>query len=583
MAKLRGAQIVVASLVAQGIEYIAGIPGHTVLDLVEAIRERQDEIKPILVRNEETAAFMADAYFRTTGKPMAIYGHNSVGSANLLTGVLNAYLDSSAIIVITGQVWSRNQGRGAYQELSRKQDAATSQMFEHAVKRTWHVDRPERLPEIMARAYKTAITGRPGPVHIDITQDAFVEWADCEIPRPQTYRVHDRPVGDKAALKRAVELLMAAERPAIVAGGGATLSEAGDEIRKLAEALQAPIVTTVPGKGSVPENHPLSFGINGWVGSYVANRVSTEADVLLAVGTRLSEVGASSWIQGKTYSIPDTKLIQIDIDYDEIAKFYPVEVGVVGDARNTIAAMTELVTAQQLRPRTSDWLDSLNAEQRSWDERTQADKVSDSVPLNPGRLLAELIPLMDENDIIIGDVGNAHKWIAQQYPAFKPRTVISTMGGAAMGFGPCGALGAQLAHPDSKVVCWAGDGGLTMVIHALITAAEYRLPVVYVVLNDFAYGAVKRPQEMRYGLEKTLFSEFRYEGNQDEYRLDLAAVAVAMGISAEVVEHPEQIRAAYERAFRANGPYLIDARTNVDAYVPMGGGVFALPPVSDPC
>ncbi len=583
MTQLRGSQIVVESLIAQGIEYIAGIPGHTVLDLVEAIRERQHEIKPILVRNEETAAFMADVYFRTTGKPMAIYGHNSVGSANLLTGVLNAYLDSSAMIVITGQVWSRNQGRGAYQELSRKQDAATSQMFEHAVKRTWHVDRPERLPEIMARAYKTAITGRPGPVHIDITQDAFVEWADCEIPDPKTYFINDRPVGDPDALKKAVELLLAAKRPAIVAGGGVTLSEAGDEIRKLAEALQAPVVTTVPGKGSMPEDHPLSFGINGWVGSSVANRISKEADVLLAVGTRLSEVGASSWIQGRTYSIPDTKLIQLDIDPDEIAKFYPVEVGIVGDARNSVAAMTELVTSRQHHPATDSWLDSLNADQKSWDERAQVDKISDSVPLNPGRLLAELIPLMNADDIIIGDVGNAHKWVAQQYPAVKPRTVISTMGGAAMGFGPCGALGAKLAHPESKVVSWAGDGGFTMVIHALITAAEYRLPVVYVILNDFAYGAVKRPQEMRYGLEKTLFSEFRYEGDQDEYRLDLAAVARAMGISAEVVERPEQIRTAYERAFSENGPYLIDARTYVDAYVPMGGGIFALPPVNDPC
>lgn len=577
MPRLRGAEIVVESLIAQGIRYIAGIPGHTVLDFVDAIRERKDRITPILVRNEETAAFMADAYFRTTGKPMAIYGHNSVGSANLLTGVLNAYLDSSAMIVITGQVWSRNFGRGAYQEISRKTDAALPQVFEHAVKRTWQVDRPERLPEVMARAYKLAMSGRPGPVHIDITQDAFVEFVDCEIPDPATYAVAARPVGEPDAVARAVRLLLSAERPAIVAGGGAALADAGMQILRLAQLLQAPVVTSVPGKGAVPEDHPLVFGINGWVGSTVANRVSLEADVLLSIGSGLSETGASSWIQGRTYNIPPTKLIQIDIDVEEIAKYYPVAVGIVGDAANTLAVMADEVERANERPNAQGWLASLTEDRKARDAEVASFAQNGDVPLSPGRILAELLPFMAPDDVIVGDVGNSQKWVAQQYPAKLPRTVLSTMSGAAMGFGPCGALGAQVGRPDAKVVCWTGDGGLTMVLHALITAAEYELPVVYVVLNDFAYGAVKRPQEMRYGTGKTVFSEFRFSADKETYELDLAAVAQAMGIDSTVVNRPEEIRPAFERAFAERRPFLIDARTDVNAYVPMGGGVFALP------
>lgn len=577
MPKLRGAEIVVESLIAQGIRYVAGVPGHTVLDFVDAIRERKDRITPILVRNEETAAFMADAYFRATGTPMAVYGHNSVGSANLLTAVLNAFLDSSAMMVITGQVWSRNFGRGAYQEISRKKDAALPAVFEHAVKRTWQVDRPERLPEVMARAYKLAVSGRPGPVHIDITQDAFVEFADCEIPDPSTYAVAARPVGEPAAVQRAAKLLLSAKRPAIVAGGGAAMGDAGQAILRLAELLQAPVVESIPGKGSVPEDHPLVFGINGWVGSKVGNRVSLEADVLLSIGSGLSETGASSWIPGRTYNIPPTQLIQIDIDVEEIAKYYPVAVGIVGDAAGTVAAIADRVEQSSARPDTAAWLASLTAERKERDALTASFAKNDDVPLSPGRLLAELVPFMDAKDVIVGDVGNAQKWVAQQYPAKLPRTVLSTFGGAAMGFGPCGALGAQIARPDAKVVCWTGDGGLTMVLHALVTAAEYELPVVYVVLNDFAYGAVKRPQEMRFGPGNTVFSEFRYSHDKDIYELDLAAVARALGIESVVVKRPEEVRPAFERAFAARRPFLIDARTDVNAYVPMGGGAFALP------
>lgn len=581
MARMRGADIVAELLARLGVRYVSGIPGHTVIDFVDAVFERQDRLKALLPRNEETASYAADAFYRVSHQPMAVFGHISVGSANLLTGVANAAMDSSAMIVITGEVWTRNQGRGAYQELSLDRDAGTPEMFRGSVKRSWQVNRAEKLPEIVLKAYKLAVTGRPGPVHLDITQDAFSECVEVELPEHvQAFLPAGRPRGDAEATAHAVEVLLSAQRPAILAGGGVLLAEATSELMELAELLQAPVGTTIMGKGAIPEDHPLAMGIVGWVGTLPGNQAMRDCDVLLALGTRFSETDTSGWTPGKPFAIPPTRLVHVDIDPNEIARYYPVEVGIVGDVR---AVLRDLVVG--LRARLGDrklehreWLRGLEQARVAWHQESIPFLESDAVPVNPGRLVSELRRALPRDGIVVCDVGNAHKWLAQQFTVYQPRTVLSTMGGAAMGFGPSGAIGAQLAAPNQQVVCWVGDGSMSMSLHALPTTIEHNLPIVFVVVNDNAYGAVKRPQDARFGPGRNLFSLFRKESGEP-YRLDFAAVARAMGMEAERVSRPEEIAPALQRALSRRRPYLLDVDAELNTYVPMsGGGAFVLPP-----
>ncbi|HEY8418155.1 MAG TPA: thiamine pyrophosphate-binding protein [Limnochordales bacterium] len=577
---MTGAQIVAEMLDRLGIRYISGVPGHTVLDLINAVYDKKDRIRPILPRNEEAASFMADAYFRVTHRPMAVFGHISVGSANLLTGVTNAYLDSSAMIVITGNAWSRNQGRGAYQELSRgDRDAATVDMFRGSVKRSWYVDRAERLPEILLRAYRTALSGRPGPVHIDITQDAFAEAVDVELPEVVPLeKTLGRPRADRANMERALALLREAKRPAILAGGGVLLSEASPELMRVAQLLGCPVGTTIHGKGSFPEDHDLAVGITGWVGTVPGNKAMRECDVLLAVGTRFSETDTSGWLPGKPFQIPPTKVIQIDIDPLEIGRYYPIEVGLVGDAK---AVLEELAAGLQEdagdKAAREPWMEEIRASKAEWAEIVRQQFELDSVPIGPGRVIHELRKALPKDGILVCDVGNAAKWASQLFTAYYPGTVLGTMGGAAMGFGAGGAIGAQLAAPDKRVACWIGDGSMAMTLHVLPTVMELGLPIVYVVLNDFAYGAIKRPQDFRYGKGRNIFSLFQTADGRP-YDLDFAKVGEALGMGAEKVTDPARLAPALRKAFDANRPYILDVRVELETYVPLqGGGTFPLP------
>ncbi len=581
MQKLRGADIVAESLVRLGVEYVIGVPGHTVLDLLDALRTRKDKITAIMVRNEETSGYMADAYFRIKHKPIVVLAHNSVGAANTLTGVMSAMLDSSAMIVITGDAWTKTQGRGAFQELVHSRDAGTADIFRGSVKRSWSVNKPEKLLEVFLKAYKESISGRPGPVHIDITQEAFTELAEVEFPENfLDFIPNTRTRGNVDATQRAFDLISSAKRPVILAGGGSNRGLASKSIIALAEALKTPIVTTSMGKGLVPDSHELLLGVSGWVGTTTANHALRSADVILAFGTRFSETDTAGYTDGAVFSVPPTKIIQVDIDYNEIARYYPVAEGIVGDVKAVSEDLLQIAQTTKFQaPKREEWWASINEVKASWKKEVEACFNPDSDPIEPGRLTREIRKALPKDGIMMTDVGNSQKWIIQQFETYAPDTFITSLGGASMGFGPCGVAGAALAAPGKKVAVITGDGSMSMSLHIYPTVVELNLPIVYIVANDFAWASVDGPQAKRFGPNQDFFTRFKL-ADGTPYELDFAAIANACGLKAEKVKSVKDLPAAMERAFAAKGPYLLDVEIRRDTYVPMTArGAYPLPAV----
>lgn len=566
-------------LARAGIEYMVGIPGHTVIDILDSLRTRTDKMRAIVVRNEESAGYMADAYYRIAGKPMAVFVHNSVGAANVLTGVMNAMLDSSAMIVITGDVWTRSQGKGAFQELAADRDAGTPDIFRGSVKRSWQVNKASKLQEILIKAYKEAVSGRPGPVHIDITQEAFSEVIDIELVDDVLAFVPDsRPRGSRKATRKGIELLASAKKPVILAGGGTVRSHATEALVALAEALNVPVTTTTMGKGVIPEDHPLHLGVSGWVGTVPANSALRNADVILAVGTRFSETGTAGWVDGEVFSIPPTRLVHVDIDASEIGRNYPVAQGIVGDARSVLEDMAELAP-EFAKPDTKAWHAQIDEWRAGWEKEVEDSFAWDSNPVEPGRLTAEIRKALPRDGIMMTDVGNSQKWIIQQFPLYQPDHFVTSVGGAAMGFGPCGAPGAALAAKGRPTAIITGDGSMSMGLHILTDVVALGLPIVYVVANDYTWASVRGPQTRRFGADASFFTEFTIHDGSPQ-KLDFAAVAKAVGMKSENISDSKDLPAALERAFASGEPYLLDVDVRRDTYVPMTGrGAYPLPPV----
>lgn len=567
----RAADLIVDYLVREGVQYALGYPGHSVMEFIDALYDQKEKIKPILVRHEAVASLMADGFFRACHKPLVVFGHISPGATNLLTGVANAFFDSSAMIVLTGEAATLYQGRGAYQEMYRFADAQLPELFRPVVKRTWQVNNAGRLPEVLARAFNTALTGRPGPVHLDITQETWPEKINLEAFKPDKHKPSWRIRGDRAATEKAARLLAAAKRPAIIAGGGALISEASAELIRAAEILGAPLATTIMGKGVVPENHPRAMGVYGTWGTGPANKATREADVILAIGTRFAEGDTSGWIPGATFNIPPTKLIHVDLEAYEIGKYYPTEVGIIGDAKSVLEDLICLLEDSKVAKAETAWIDDLSKAKRDWEEKLAAYDNSQAMPINPGRVVRELRRVLPEDAIVVTDIGNHAKWIGQQFPVYKPQTYIGSMGFAAMGFGVAAALGVKLAKPDKKVVCVAGDGCFTMQPQVLATAVEYGLPVVYCIFNDFTLGPIRYNQEKYYN-GRMLISQFKMDKTGEPYNPDFVKMAEAYGAKGEVVVEPEAIAPALDRALKAETAYVLDIRIDPKERWLHGGG-----------
>jgi acetolactate synthase I/II/III large subunit len=571
--KVTGAQLMARTLREAGVEVVSGIPGHTVVSLAQAVGH-EEGLRPFLVRHEAIATFAADVYYRISGRLMAAFTHTFPGTTNALSGVANAYADSSAMLLITGETAGPALGRGAYQELSRQFDGDNPQLVRHAVKRLWQPRSALDLVDKTLLAVRTATTGRPGPVALSVFQEIWDEEVDIPAwPSADGYLFDtaSRPAAD--VVERLHRALATAERPVIVAGNGVNLARARAELMAVAERYQVPVVTTVTGKGAFPDEHPLSLGVVGWVGTSAANYATREADLVVALGARLTETTSSSWQPGVTFDFDRSTLVQVDIDPDAIANFYPVDEAVVGDARLTLLDLMAAAEDGQPVADRSAWSERLRRERQAWAERAAASQVPGSRGLiGVGAVVQSMRRAYTSPVNLVCDVGKHHKWIVQQFDAREDDYVVNSVAAGTMGIGPAGAIGAALARPAAQTIAWTGDGGMSMSLPVWPTVAEHQLPITYVVADDQAYGAVANIQQEQFG--ETVFSEFHGGGSNPGYSLDLAAVAEACGIPSRRVEDPSELDDAFAWARDNGGPTVLDVQIDRASVVPSGGGKY---------
>lgn len=574
---MKGGELIAQFLVQENIPYVFGICGHGNVGLLDELYHVRDEVKLISPRHEQTAAHMADAYFRIKHQPVATLTSCGPGSANIVMGMATALSDSSAILALTANVPTQQFNRGPFQEINRHFNADFPSVLKPVVKRSFQPTRVDMLPLTLRQAIDIAVSGRPGPVQIDIPFNIFQEEADVQLEPSSHSKTRKRSGADPADIEKALTMLGAAQRPVIFIGHGVTLAEAGPELMELVERLTIPVISSPNGMGCIPMAHPLSLGFIGRNGTFPANQAGRHADLVLAVGARFDDRSSSSWIPGYSWNFPSTKLIHVDIDGDEIGRNYVPDLGIIADAGSFLRQMlgaTETVLGSV--PERRSWLADLEGWRQEWNDFIKPNFELKTSPLRPEQVVADTRAVLPDNAIISLDSGVHHNWFMQFWEAREPQTMLNSWGFSAMGFGVSGILGAKLAAPDRPCVAICGDGGFTMTPHVLCTAIEYDIPCTWVVWNNFAWSAIR---DIQYGMfgGREIGTGFYRGDNQEPYNPDFAALARACGVHGTTVTKSNDFKDALEHAVASGKPALIDV--HVDAEVrPPATGTWQLPP-----
>jgi acetolactate synthase I/II/III large subunit len=560
--KMTGGQIVAEYLIREGVPMLFGVPGHGNTALLDAFVDRRDDISIIQAIHEQGAAHMADAFYRVARKPSGVFTSIGPGAVNTAMGVACAYIDSIPLLLLTGSVHTYMRGRGVLQELERTHWANFPRIMEPIVKRWWQPSRVDQLPNVLHLAFNVMLEGRRGPALLDIPMDVQAEVAEFEIfPEPVTRRPRGRAHGDPDMVEAAAKLLLQAERPLIVLGGGVQASEAEAICVQVAEFLGTPVTVTWMGKGAIPEDHELYAWPCGDLGSISGNTLAREADVLLAIGCRFTDRTASSFRRGVTFNIPPTKLIQIDLDPYEIGKNYPVDIGIVGDARATtedlLVSLREHAHARE-DYRNTAYFQRIQALKRDWAELLRGPRESTSTPMTISRALVEARNVLSRDGIVVTGAGNPQSQAFNEFPVYGPRQHITTGGFSAMGFEIPGAIGAKLAAPNNQVLALVGDGSFLQTIQELAMAVQYDVPVVFLVMNNFGWECIKNLQVLQFGSDRVIATTFN-KRDGSPFSANLAKVAEGFGCHAERVERPEALGPALKRAFAAGQPAVVEA------------------------
>lgn len=582
MPATKGAELIAEFLIREQIPYVFGICGHGNVGMLDALYDVQDRITLISPRHEQVAGHMADAYFRVKHRPVATLTSCGPGSSNLVMALAVAQTDSSALLAITANVPTDQFNRSPFQELNRHNQADFPSVLRPVVKRSFQPTRVSMLPLALRQAATTMTSGRPGPVNLDVPFNVFQETDDVSL-EPAWDGFNARRSGAAPEdISRAADMLLGAQRPVLFIGHGVTLSEASTELTELAHRLSIPVISSPNGMGCLDMRDDLSLGFIGRNGAYPANQAGRHADLVLAVGARFDDRSSSSWLPGYSWNFPTTQLIHVDVDHAELGRNYTPDLGILADARTFLEQLLREIETRRpsadnrLRP----WREQISQWRSEWHDFVRPNFDIHSSPLRPERVVADCRAVLPDDAIISLDSGVHHNWFMQFWDARRPQTMLNTWGFSGMGFGPSGILGAKLAAPDRPCVSISGDGGFIMVPHVLCTAVEYNIPVVWVVWNNFAWGAIR---DIQYGYfnGREIGTGF-YQGKQGKdgqpYNPDYAALARSCGVDGVTVTRSQDFAGALERAVKLNKPALIDV--HVDANIrPPATGTWALPPL----
>jgi len=541
----------------EGVKYIFGVPGGPLTGLFEAMRQRQT-IRLVLAKHEAGAAFMAAANARVGGGLAVCCGTSGPGATNALTGIASAYADCLPVLLLTGQVATSAFGKGAIQESSAFGTDIVD-LFRSVTKLSAMLPSSERTPDILRTAIRTAMTGRPGPVHLNMPADMVTRVVPYKPVKPARYRPGACPV-DRAAIAKAAELLAAAERPCVLAGSGVALARASDALVEFARANGIPVATSPKGKGTFPEDDPLSLGVLGFGGHDLAEKYIATVDVLVVIGSSLNEFVTN----GGTIAIrPTTALVQIDVDPGIMARNYPIDLAVIGDAQGALRELTARLSAPTessgLRVvRDNRHLHSL----RSGTARYMAAEMleADTVPIKPQRLIVEMRAAMPNDALLFVDNGNSIIWGTHYFEARRPNTYFIDLGFAAMGSAVAGVVGGAMAARGRRAVALVGDAAFAMHGFEVHTAVEERLPIVWVVLNNGGHGMVHQGDQLMKGVDLGV-SLFRVP-------LDIAGLGRAMGARGVRVDSAQDFRREFEAALCADGPTVIDVIIDAEEIAP---------------
>ncbi len=553
---LRAIDVFLTYLKAERATTIFGIPGGLLHPFFAAVEADRD-FRLIVTKHEEGAAFMADGYARVGRRLAVCAGNGGPGSTNLLTGVGCAFADGVPLLVVTGGVARDSQGKGAAQDTNRE-DIDIVEMFRPVTKYSAMVASPGSLAHHLRRALRQALTGRPGPVHLSVPIDIWQKPVTEDWFRPETYRPNTR-IFDRAEVHKAASTLLDASKPVFLAGGGVHVANAEEHLRALAELLPARVATTARAKGIFPEDHALSLGVLGFAGHRDARETvfGQDVDVLLTVGASLNEATTLNWHPALA---PSRAFIQLDIDADRIGRNYPVDVPLVGDAQTILVELVYHVhrLLREGRHSSSRWADSepLHRDHRRYNRPES--RTSSATPLTPERWRVDLQETLPTNAVIFSDIGGHMFTNVHDLCVTKGQQFVINFGFASMGHGTCAPVGAALADPDRPVVAIVGDACFTMNGMELLTAAEYDVPVVWIVENNQMHGVTYHGSVVVGGVP---LESVRYKKP-----LEVAAIARAMGIRAWVVDAPGKMTEAVRQAFASREPALIEVR--VDASIP---------------
>ncbi|WP_242649083.1 thiamine pyrophosphate-binding protein [Cognatiyoonia sediminum] len=555
------AEHIVDYLARRDTKHVFGLCGHTNIAVLAALAD--SPIDFITVRHEQIASHAADAYARVQGGASVVLSHLSPGLTNCATGVANAALDCIPMVVIAGDIPTHYYGKHPHQEVNLHADAAQWEIYRPFVKRAWRVDRADLMAEILEKAFHLAESGQPGPVLVNVPMDIFSEVipSDTFDRVAQNTKSLKKPSIDDETAGDIVEALAKAENPVAYVGGGILLAKASDELDAFVSHMGLPVAHSLMGKGALSDAHPLVMGMTGFWGTELVNQSCLNADYVFAVGTRFKEADCSSWYPGYTFNIGaegnDTKVIHIDIEPQEIGRNYPTEIGVVADARSALRVLNRV--AKEMYPNGIDRTEK-TAEIASFRETFKASNLdmqtSDAFPLMPERILADTRGALPDDAIITTDVGWNKNGVGQQFDILTPGSILTPGGFATMGFGPPAAIGAKLAAPERVVISLVGDGGFGQNPSMLATAVELNLGIVWLVMNNNAFGTIAGLQKAHYGL--TYGTTFPGSAEAPTNGPGYAEIAKAYGAEGQRITSADELLPALKAAIASGKPTVLD-------------------------